>query len=127
MHENLIARNIVDAAYQSHRRTGPGLLESFYQAAMVIELKRKGLRCQAEVPVPASYDHTALGVAFRADLIVEEVVLVEIKATTSTAAVHRRQVLTYLRVTDLRLGLLINFGFPTIKQGLARIVNNLPE
>lgn len=127
MHENNISGEIVDAAYRVHRRMGPGLLESIYQAALGVELARKGLEFRTEVRVPVIYDGTPLGLTYRVDLIVENKVLVEIKATESTPPVHRQQVLTYLRLTGLRLGLLLNFGCPTIKKGISRVVNGLQE
>jgi len=127
MHENAIAGKVVDAAYQVHKRLGPGLLESIYTAALEVELSRKGLDYRTEVRVPVVYDGISLNLSFRVDLIVENSVLVEVKAVEARARVHRRQVLTYLRLTGLRLGLLVNFGLSTIKEGLSRVVNNLTD
>ena len=127
MHENEVARQIVDAAYKIHSTLGPGLLESAYQAILVYELQRRGLQIAAETPMPLAYEGVRLDVGFRADLIVEDKVIVELKSVEKIAPVHKKQLLTYLRVADKRLGLLINFGAPLIKDGITRIVNRLEE
>jgi GxxExxY protein len=127
MHENEVARQIVDAAYKIHSTLGPGLLESAYQAVLVYELQRRGLRIEAETPMPVVYEGIQLDVGFRADLIVEEMVIVELKSVEQIVPVHKKQLLTYLRVADKRLGLLINFGAPLIRDGITRIVNRLEE
>jgi len=127
MHENEVAHQIVDAAYKIHSTLGPGLLESAYQAILVYELQRRGLRIEAETPMPVVYESVRLDVGFRADLIVEDKVIVELKSVEKIAPVHKKQLLTYLRVADKRLGLLINFGAPLIKDGITRIVNRLEE
>jgi GxxExxY protein len=125
MHENQIAQQIVDAAYKIHYRTGPGLLESAYQAMLVYELRQRGLAVQTEVPIPVVYEQVRLEVGYRADLIVAGKVIVELKSVEQIAAVDHKQVLTYLRLTGLRLGLLLNFGAPTMKEGITRIANGL--
>ena len=125
MHENEIAREIVDAAFQVHTRMGPGLLESVYESTMDHELRRRGLSVRRQVPIPVIYDEVRLEEGFRADLIAGEKVLVELKSIEELAPVHKKQVLTYLRLTDLRLGLLINFNVNLIKDGIKRIVNGL--
>jgi len=127
MSENEVAREIVDAAYQVHKALGPGLLESVYQAALAHELGKRGMRVEQQVPVPVVYDGVELGEGFRADLLVEDKVIVELKSVETTAPVHSKQLLTYLRLADKRLGLLINFGEPLIKDGIERIVNGLEE
>ncbi len=127
MTENDIARVIVDAAYKIHTTLGPGLLESVYEAIMAYELEQRGLQVTRQQPVPVAYERVELDVGFRADLMVEDKVIVELKSVERIAPVHKKQLLTYLKVTDKRLGLLINFGAPLIKEGITRIVNQLPE
>lgn len=127
MHENEIARQVVDAAYVIHSKTGPGLLESAYQAMMAYELQKRELRFDVEKPVPLQYESVSLDVGYRADMIVEDKVIVELKSVEKIAPVHKKQLLTYLRVADKRLGLLINFGAPLIKDGITRIVNGLED
>lgn len=126
MHENEIAKVIVDVAYQMHTRLGPGLLESVYEAVMLYELRKQGLQVEAQVPVPVVWEEVKLEIGFRADLIVERKVVIELKSVEQIAPVHKKQLLTYLRLTDCRLGLLINFGAELIKNGISRVVNNLP-
>jgi GxxExxY protein len=125
--ENEIAKQIVDAAYHIHKRLGPGLLESVYLAVLAYELRKRGLRVDVERPIPITYESVSIDVAFRADLIVEDRVIVELKSVEQVASVHKKQLLTYLRLADKRLGLLINFGAPVIKEGVTRIVNGLAE
>jgi len=127
MHENEIATIVVDVAYQIHVRLGPGLLESAYQAIMVHELRKRGLQVEAEVSMPVYYDDLKLDLGYRADIIVEKSVILELKSVEKVAEVHKRQLFTYLRASDLRLGLLINFGSPLIKDGISRVVNGLKE
>jgi GxxExxY protein len=118
---------VVDAAFQIHTALGPGLLESVYQAVLVHDLRQRGLRVDPEVEVPVVYKEVRLDVGFRADLIVGDKVIIELKAVESTAPVHKKQLLTYLRLTGKRLGLLINFNTVLIKDGITRIVNHLEE
>jgi GxxExxY protein len=127
MTHNQISAVIVDTAIEIHRRLGPGLLESVYQAVLGHELARRGLRVEREVPIPVVWDGVRIEIGFRADLIVEGMVLVELKSVETLAAVHKKQVLTYLRLTDLRLGLLLNFGAALMKDGIHRVVNGLEE
>lgn len=127
MTENEIAKQIVDAAYHIHKRLGPGLLESVYLAVLAYELRIRGLRVDVERPIPITYESISIDVAFRADLVVEDKVIVELKSVEQVAPVHKKQLLTYLRLADMRLGLLINFGAPIIKEGITRIVNGLEE
>jgi GxxExxY protein len=125
--ENEIATKIVDAAYHVHVRLGPGLLESVYQAVLVHELRKRNLFVAAEVPIMVHYDDLELEVGFKADIIVDDKVTVELKSIEQIAAVHKKQLLTCLRLADKRLGLLMNFGDVLIKNGITRIVNSLPE
>jgi GxxExxY protein len=128
MTENEIARIIVDAAIKIHRMFGPGLLESAYLAMLAYELEQRGLEVWREYPLRLVYEGVELTeVAYRADLIVGRKVIVELKSVENVAPVHAKQLLTYLRVADMRLGLLINFGAPLLKDGITRIANNLPE
>jgi GxxExxY protein len=125
MHENEISREIVDAAYKIHRRLGPGLFESVYERVMRYELEKRDLIVVAQHPVPVIYEDVQIDDAFRADLIVQGKVIVELKSVEAIAAIHRRQLLTYLRLSNLRLGLLINFNVDLIRDGMTRIVNGL--
>ncbi|MCE9564233.1 MAG: GxxExxY protein [Planctomycetes bacterium] len=127
MTENEIAKIVVDAAYHIHVKLGPGLLESVYQAILVHELKKRGLRVEEEVPIPVVWESLKLDVGFRADIIVEGKVTLELKSVESVAPVHKKQLLTYLRLTDCRLGLLINFGSALLKDGITRVANGLLE
>lgn len=127
MTENEISKQIVDAAYKIHTTLEPGLFESVYEAVMVEELGRRGLQVVRQQGIPVVYENVRLEMGFRADLIVESKVIVEIKSIEAIAPVHKKQLLTYLRLTGKRLGLLINFNTDLIKKGIARLVNNLPE
>ncbi|WOP15832.1 GxxExxY protein [Ottowia sp. SB7-C50] len=123
--EDGISHAVIGAAVEVQRVLGTGLLESAYAAALAVELRERGLSFEREVPVPASYKGQMLGVAFRADFLVERCVLLELKAVELLTELHRAQLLSYLRVSDLRLGLLINFHtFPVVK-GVKRVVNQL--
>ena len=125
--ENEIAREIVDAAFHIHKTLGPGLLETVYEVVLARELEKRGLRVVRQQPVPITFDGIPFDEGFRADLIVEDKVIVELKSVEQIAPVHKKQLLTYLRLTDKRLGLLINFGAAVIKDGIFRIVNGLQE
>lgn len=127
MTENAIAKQIVDAAFRIHTTLGPGLLESVYHAVLAYELAQRGLRTVSQQPIPVVYGTIRIDIGFRADLIVEDQVIVEIKSVEVLAPVHRKQLLTYLRLADKRLGLLINFNAALIKDGITRIVNGLEE
>jgi GxxExxY protein len=124
--ENEVAKVIVDVAYHIHRQLGPGLLESVYHAIMVYELRKRGLRVLSKEPVPVVWEEVRIEKGFEADLIVEDVVIVEIKSVEQLARVHKKQLLTYLRLTNCRLGLVINFGAASISEGISRVVNGLP-
>ncbi len=123
--ENEIAKQIVDAAYKIHTTLGPGLFESVYETVMVQELTNRGLQVARQQAIPVVWENVHLEAGFRADLIVENKVIVEIKSVESLAPVHKKQLLTYLRLADKRLGLLINFDTELIRDGIARIVNGL--
>ncbi len=125
MSENEIATIIVDCAFKVHTAIGPGLLESVYQAALVHELKKRGLTISVERGIPVTYEEISLEMGFRADIIVENKVIIEIKSVESVSPVHSKILLTYLRFADMRLGLLINFNVNLIKDGIKRVVNNL--
>ena len=127
MTENEIAAQIVDAAYKIHTTLGPGLLESVYEAVLSEELRRRGLAVLRQQPIPVVYESVKLEVGFRADLVVGGKVIVEIKSVEAVAPVHKKQLLTYLRLADKRLGLLINFDTEMIKNGISRVVNRLEE
>src|SRR4051794_37937913 len=110
MTENEISGIVVDAAYKIHTTLGPGLLESVYEAVLTYEVKKRGMRVQRQVPIPIVYEGVQIDEAFKADLIVEDKVIIELKAIEAVTAVHKKQLLTYLRLADKRLGLLINFN-----------------
>jgi iron complex transport system substrate-binding protein len=117
---------IVDAAYKLHTKLGPGLLESVYEVILARDLARQGFAVERQRSVSFDYDGLKFEDAFRVDLLVAGCVVVEIKSVERTALVHPKQLLTYLRLLDLPVGLLINFGAPTLKEGLQRVVNRLP-
>ena len=125
MRENEISREVVDAAYKIHVGLGAGLLESAYEAVMAYELDKRGLRFERQKLIPIVYEGIHLKEGFRADFIVEDLVIIELKSVESVAPVHKKQLLTYLRLTDKRLGLLINFNTNLIKNGITRIANKL--
>ncbi|SRR6266571_4202397 len=127
MTENEVAKQIVDVAFHIHTTYGPGLLESVYEAIMAYELQKRGLRVTRQQPIPLVHETIRMNVGFRADLIVDAKVVVEIKSIESISPVHKKQLLTYLRLADKRLGLLINFNVELIKNGISRVVNGLKE
>ena len=116
------AREIVDAAFKIHSKVGPGLLESAYQTLMIYELTKRGLRVETEVPVPLVYEEVRLDAGYRLDLLVNESVIVEIKAVERLHPVHEAQLITYLKLLDKRLGILINFNVKLVKDGIKRVV-----
>lgn len=127
MTENEVAREVVDAALRVHRELGPGLLESVYEAALAHELSLRGRDVRRQAAVSIKYRGVPLDEAFRADLIVDDLVIVELKSVEAVSPVHKKQLLTYLRLADKRLGLLLNFGCELMKQGMTRVANNLNE
>jgi GxxExxY protein len=127
MTENEIAKEVVDASIKIHRELGPGLLESVYEAVLTRELEVRGLRVQRQVAVPIEYEGLKFDEGFRADIIVEGLVILELKSVENMTAVHRKQIQTYLRLTGRKLGLLLNFGAALMKEGIVRAVNGLNE
>ena len=125
MDENDISRIIVDCAYHIHHELGPGLLESVYEKVLMYELEKKGLNIDNQVAIPVRYHEISLELGFRADLIIENKIIIELKSVEEILPVHKKQLLTYLKLTGLKLGLLINFNSNLIKDGITRIVNNL--
>ena len=125
MHENEIARIVVDTAYNLHKQIGPGLLESAYEHALTFDLLAKGLKVEQQVAMPFVYKEVKLDVGYRLDLLVENKLIVEIKSVDQLAPVHFAQTLTYLRLSKLKLGLLINFNTKLFKEGVHRLVNGL--
>ena len=125
MTENEIAKIIVDTAFQIHKRLGPGLLESVYEVLLAHGLGRRGLKVARQVPVPIVFDGIKFDEGFRADLIVENKVIIELKSVEKVIPVHKKQLLTYLSLADKKLGLLINFGSALFRDGISRVVNKL--
>ena len=125
--ENQLSKIILDTAFKVHTKTGPGLLESVYEVILTHELRKHGLHVERQVSIPIRYDELTFDEGFRADLLVEGKVIVELKSVEQLVRVHSKQVLTQLRLSDRRLGLLINFGEVRLKDGIERIVNGLPE
>lgn len=125
MSENEIAQIVVDAALQVHKDTGPGLLESVYEIILMDELERRGLSVERQVVLPIIYRGRILDEGFRADLIINGKVILELKSVEKAKDVHKKQLLTYLKLSGKKLGLLINFGESLIKNGITRIVNGL--
>jgi GxxExxY protein len=125
MTENDLSRIIVNSAFHIHSVLGPGLLESVYEEIMFYELQHEGLRVERQKGIPVMWGERKMELGFRADLIVEDKVIIELKSVEAIADVHPKQVLTYLKLANLKLGLLINFNEPLIKNGIKRIVNNL--
>jgi GxxExxY protein len=125
MTENELSKIIVDVASRIHTRLGPGLLESVYEEIMYFEFQKLGLKVDRQKGIPVTWDNLRMELGFRADLIVENKVIIEIKSVELIAPVHSKQLLTYLKLTGMKLGLLINFNESLIRNGITRIVNNL--
>jgi len=125
MHENELAKIIMDASFNIHRDLGPGLLESVYEIILARKLEAAGLNVQRQAPVPITYDGLQFDEGFRADIIVNNAVIIELKSVEQMKPVHAKQLLTYLRLTGYKLGLLINFGENLLKDGFKRVVNGL--
>ena len=125
MHENEISEKIIGAAIEVHRTLGPGLLESVYEEALCHEFNLRGIAYQRQKYVPISYKNTVLGTPLRLDLLVEEKVIIDVKAKEQLAPSDKPQLLTYLRLSNLRLGLIINFQVQLLKEGICRIVNDM--
>ncbi len=125
MHENEIAKLVLDAAFKIHKEVGPGLLESVYEELLAFELEKIGLSVKRQVGIPLMYESIKMEIGFRADLIVENNVIVELKSIETILDVHKKILLTYLKLSGLKLGLLINFNVSLLKEGIVRIVNRL--
>ena len=123
--ENEIAKIIVNVSYRIHNRLGPGLLESVYEAILCHELIKEGLNVERQKAIPVKWEDVYLDVGFRTDIIVEEKVIIELKSVEKIVPVHLKQLLTYTRVTNIKLGLLINFNEALIKNGIKRVANGL--
>ena len=123
MHENDISSIILGCAIEVHKQLGPGLLESAYEACLVYELKNKGLKVAQQQALPVVYKDIKLEAGYRIDILVEETVIIEIKSTDALADIHFAQVLTYLKLKELKLGLLINFNTVLLKDGVKRVMN----
>lgn len=119
-----LAREAVDCCFAIHRELGPGLLESVYEMVLTRALERRGLRVERQRPISFSFDGMRFEDAFRIDLLVEDKLIVEVKAVEKVAPVHAKQVLTYLRLMKLPVGILMNFGLSTFKEGVQRVANN---
>ncbi len=122
-----ISRRIIGAAIEVHRHLGPGLLESAYESCLIFELKKLGLRIEEQKPLPVVYKEVNLDCGYRLDLVVEDEIIVEIKAAEKLLPIHEAQLLSYLRLAHKKVGLLINFHVPVLKSGLKRIVNEFPD
>lgn len=122
-----ISYEIIGCAYEVHRTLGPGLLESVYQKALVQELKLRGFNVKSEVDIEINYKGVNVGSDLRLDIIVNDTIIIELKSVETILPIHKKQLLTYLRLTNLQLGLLINFNTNLLKDGITRIVNNFNE
>jgi GxxExxY protein len=127
MNENEVGTTVVQAAISIHQDLGPGLLESVYELVLDHELRHRGLHTKRQMAIPIEYAGIRFDEGFRADIIVEDKVIVELKSVEEVTAAHKKQLLTYLRLTGMRLGYLLNFGAALMKEGITRIVNGLPE
>lgn len=125
MDENESSKIIVDRCLKIHKTLGPGLLESVYEEVMYYELTRKNLKCERQVGISVIYEDIKMDLGFMADMIVEDKVIIELKSVENIMPVHKKQLLTYLKLTGMKLGLLINFNVELIKNGITRIVNKL--
>ena len=124
--ENLLAEQVLDAAIEVHRTLGgPGLLESLYEDALFYELRLRGIPALSQVQIPVTYKNCKLRESMRLDILVDGKIIIEVKATETVLAVHKAQVLTYLRLTRLKLGIVANFGQPRLIDGWNRVVNDL--
>ena len=123
MNENEISNIIIGAAIEVHKQLGPGLLESSYEACLAYELRQHGLNIQTQVPLPVVYKGIKLEAGYRIDVLVENKVIVEVKSVDALADIHIAQVLTYLKLQDLKLGLLINFNTVKVTSGVRRVIN----
>jgi len=127
MNENEMGRIIVDSAVRLHMALGPGLLESVYEVLLAHELQKAGLTIARQVPIPIEYEGIRFDEGFRADMVVEDKVILELKSVESVSKAHKKQVLTYLKLTGMKLGFLLNFGEAVMKDGIHRIINGKIE
>ncbi|WP_309399031.1 GxxExxY protein [Cerasicoccus maritimus] len=125
MNENDIGTQVIEAAIEVHRELGPGLLESVYEIALASELAERGLRAERQVPIKIRYKNVVFDEGFRADLIVNDKVLIELKSVEKVSPTHKKQTQTYLRLTGCKLGYLLNFNESLLKEGITRCVNGL--
>ncbi len=125
MHENEISGIILDSALKVHRALGPGLLESVYEAVLSYELEKRGMQVHRQMPIPIIYETIHIGEGFRADLLVNGKVIIELKSIEQLGPLHKKQLLTYLRLCGLHLGILVNFNVTFLKDGFHRVVDNL--
>ncbi len=127
MNENELGKEVVDAAVVVHRELGPGLLETVYEVVLLDELRKRGLGAEHQVPVAIKCRGIRFDEGFRADIIVEQKIILELKSVERISNAHKKQLLTYLKLTGMRLGYLLNFGEALMKDGITRTVNRLPE
>ena len=125
MEINEISKNIIDSSYKVHRALGPGLLESAYEACLCHELKKRGLKVKSQETLPVIYDGETIDLGYRMDLVVEDQVIVELKSVEKISKIHKAQILSYLKLSKKKLGLLINFNVVRIREGITRFANNL--
>lgn len=125
MNENEISRVILDAAFRLHSAVGPGLLEKAYEACLAYELRSAGLNVRTQVPLPLIYKEVKLDTAYRLDLLVNDLVVIELKSVDLLAPIHQAQLISYLKLSGKRLGILINFNVVHLKHGIKRVVNGL--
>ncbi len=127
MTENEIGKIVVDCAIHLHQNLGPGLLESVYEVLLMHTLTEKGLRCERQVPIPIIYEGVKFEECFRADIIINKIVIIEIKSVECLNNAHKKQVLTYLKLANMKLGFLLNFGEALMKDGIVRVINGSLE
>ena len=125
MNENEISKIVIDLAVKIHKKLGSGLLERVYETVLAYELQKAGLKVSRQVPVSIKYEEIEFHEAFKADLFIEDKVIIEVKSLSAINNAHKKQLLTYLRLSNKHLGLLLNFGSELMKSGIFRIVNNL--
>lgn len=127
MTENEIGKIVVDCAVHLHKELGPGLFESVYEVLLAYELESRGLKVNRQVPIPIRYKDVQFDEGFRADIIIEDKVILELKSVETTPPAHKKQVITYLKLSNMKLGFLMNFGDAVMKNGITRLVNGMEE
>ncbi|GAK56234.1 hypothetical protein U27_03196 [Candidatus Vecturithrix granuli] len=125
MNENEISKVVIDRSIKVHNLLGPGLLESVYEEVLAYELTKANLGCRRQVGIPVVYENVRMDIGFRADILVDDKVILELKSVETVLPLHKKQLLTYLRLSGLKLGLLLNFNVKLLKEGITRIVNGL--